>query len=155
MGRNPKDKAGRRHRALLPPPGPGRLLTDVPKEQHPLPVDLSLPAHTAHHPKAEEAAACLTQEDDEDPPQLGAAVLGGAGLVAHPDAGQHGDEQEDGGEAQHGGGDHQRSARLDVACGWGEDRGSALFGSKGGELLASDELPTPSRSARDGLYGSM
>lgn len=99
--------------------------------------------------------ARLTQEDDEDPPQLGAAVLGGAGLVAHPDAGQHGDEQEDGGEAQHGGGDHQRSARLDVACGWDEDRGSALFGSKGGELLASDELPTPSRSARDGLYGSM
>lgn len=65
----------------------------------------------------------LTQEDDEDPSQLGAAVLGGSGLVAHADAGQDGYQQEDGRKAQDGGGDHQCSTRLDIPCWWGKEMG--------------------------------
>lgn len=120
-----------------------------------MPIDLPLPV--THRTIPKQRRPCLTQEDDEDPPQLGAAVLGGAGLVAHPDAGQHSDEQEDGGEAQHGGGDHQRSARLDIACRWGEKEDLGYLAQKEenfGQALLPQELPTPSQSASNGFCGS-
>lgn len=58
----------------------------------------------------------LTQEDDEDPSQLGPPVLGRPRLVAHPDAGQDCYQQEDSRKAQDRGGDHQRSTCLDIPC---------------------------------------
>lgn len=92
------------------------------------------------HPGAEEELQLstrggrLTQEDDEDPSQLGTPVLGSSRLMAHPDAGQDRYQQEDSGKTQDGGSDHQCSTRLDIPCWRGKERGFWLFGTREGDL---------------------
>jgi hypothetical protein len=57
----------------------------------------------------------LTQQNKEHPSQLGSPVLGHSRLVAHSDAGENCQQQQDGGQAQNGGSNHEGSTSLHVA----------------------------------------
>lgn len=66
--------------------------------------------------------SCLTQQNEHYTSQLGPPVLGHTRLVAHSDARENRQQKEDGRQTQDGGGNHQGSASLHVACNRSTDR---------------------------------
>lgn len=57
----------------------------------------------------------LTQQNKEHPSQLGSPILGHSRLVAHTDAGENCQQQQDGRQAQNRGSNHEGSTSLHIA----------------------------------------
>lgn len=89
------------------------------------PADSCLPGHISWAARPEilqvrsewacSTESCLTHKNEHDTSQLGPPVLGHARLVAHSDARENCEQQENSRQTQDGGSDHQGSAGLHVA----------------------------------------
>lgn len=94
----------------------------IPQESHLASFDISLELDEAtarpdSHPIYSELGATqshLTQQNEHDTSQLSPPVLGYARLMAHADAGENRQQQENGREAQDRGCNHQGSAGLHI-----------------------------------------
>lgn len=86
----------------------------------PMPLELHEAAarseiHQVHSKLGCYIESCLTQQNEQNASQLGPPVLGHTRLMAHSNAGENRQQQENGGQPQDRGCDHQGSAGLDIA----------------------------------------
>lgn len=82
-----------------------------------------------------------SQQNKEHPSQLGSPVLGHSRLVAHSDAGENCQQQQDGGQAQNGGSNHEGSTSLHVA--WKDEdvhQGFAVVETSGHDAVSPQAL---------------
>lgn len=86
----------------------------------PMPLELNKAAarseiHCVHSKLGSYIENSLTQQNEQHTSQLSPPVLGHTGLMAHSNAGENRQQQENGGQPQNRGCNHQGSAGLDIA----------------------------------------